>query len=43
MTKLELIRAAVARDAYGEDPAKVAEAIVARLLAGRSVRETAER
>jgi hypothetical protein len=39
-TNVEKIRASLARGAYTVDAAKVADAIVARLLAGQSVRET---
>jgi anti-sigma28 factor (negative regulator of flagellin synthesis) len=39
MTKMEAIRAEIERETYTVDPGKVAEAIVARLLAGRSSRD----
>lgn len=39
-TKLEDIRARVERDAYTVDAVRVADAIVERLLAGRSVKDT---
>ena len=39
MTKMESIRTQIERDAYTVDPGKVADAIVARLLAGRSSRD----
>lgn len=38
--KLEDIRARIERDAYTVDAARVADAIVERLLAGRSVKHT---
>jgi hypothetical protein len=38
-TKMEEIRARLERDAYTVDAEKVADAIVARLLAGRSARD----
>ena len=38
-TKMEEIRARLERDAYTVDADKVADAIVARLLAGRSARD----
>ena len=38
-TKLEVIRAQLERGTYDVDPGKVADAIVARLLAGSSSRE----
>jgi hypothetical protein len=38
--KLDDIRARIERDAYTVDAAKVADAIVERLLAGRSVKDT---
>ena len=40
MTKMEEIRTRIERDDYPVDPAKVADEIVARLLAGRSSRDT---
>ena len=40
--KMEEIRARLARDDYVVDTAKVADAIVARLLAGRSAKDAAE-
>ncbi len=39
MTKMEELRSRIERDAYAVDPGKVADAILARLLAGRSARE----
>ena len=39
MSKMEEIRERLERDAYTVDAAKVADAIVARLLAGRSARD----
>jgi anti-sigma28 factor (negative regulator of flagellin synthesis) len=39
MSKMEAIRTQIERDAYAVDPGKVADAIVARLLAGRSSRD----
>ena len=39
MTKMEELRARIERDAYAVDPEKVADAILARLLAGRSARD----
>ena len=39
--KLEDIRARIERDAYTVDAARVADAIVERLLAGRSVKDSA--
>ena len=39
MSKMEEIRERLARDAYTVDAEKVADAIVARLLAGRSARD----
>jgi anti-sigma28 factor (negative regulator of flagellin synthesis) len=39
MTKMEAIRAQIERETYTVDPGKVADAIVARLLAGRSSRD----
>ena len=39
--KMEEIRARLERDAYVVDAAKVADAIVARLLAGRSAKDAA--
>ena len=39
MTKMEEIRARLERDSYAVDSAKVADAIVERLLAGRSAKE----
>jgi anti-sigma28 factor (negative regulator of flagellin synthesis) len=39
MTKMEEIRTRIERDDYTVDPAKVADAIVARLLAGQSSRD----
>ena len=39
MCKMEEIRARVERDAYAVDARKVADAIVARLLAGASARD----
>ena len=41
-TKVDEIRARVERGTYTVDAVKVADAIVARLLAGQSVRETGE-
>ena len=38
-TKMEEIRARLERDSYVVDAAKVADAIVERLLAGRSAKE----
>jgi Anti-sigma-28 factor, FlgM len=38
-TNLDVIRAQIERGSYDVDPGKVADAIVARLLAGRSSRE----
>ena len=43
MTKVEEIRMRLERGTYTIDAAKVAEAIVARLLAGRSARESSPR
>ena len=40
MTKMEEIRSRIERDAYAVDPEKVADAILARLLAGQSARDT---
>ena len=40
MTKVEEIRSRIERDQYDVDAEKVADAIVARLLAGRSPKET---
>ena len=42
MTKMEEIRSRIERDAYTVDADKVADAIVARLLAGRSSRDDAK-
>jgi anti-sigma28 factor (negative regulator of flagellin synthesis) len=42
-TKIEDLRARVERGAYTVDAEKVADAIVARLVDGRSVRESARR
>ena len=42
MTKMEEIRSRIERDAYTVDAEKVADAIVARLLAGRSSRDSAK-
>jgi anti-sigma28 factor (negative regulator of flagellin synthesis) len=42
MTKMEEIRTRIERDAYTVDAEKVADAIVARLLAGRSSRDSAK-
>ena len=39
MSKMEEIRERLVRDAYTVDAEKVADAIVARLLAGRSARD----
>jgi anti-sigma28 factor (negative regulator of flagellin synthesis) len=39
MTKMEELRSRIERDAYAVDPAKVADAILARLQAGRSARD----
>jgi anti-sigma28 factor (negative regulator of flagellin synthesis) len=39
MSKMEEIRALLEREAYTVDAEKVADAIVARLLAGRSARD----
>ena len=39
MSKMEEIRARLEREAYSVDAEKVADAIVARLLAGRSARD----
>jgi hypothetical protein len=38
-TKIDAIRAQLERGTYDVDPGKVADAIVARLLAGRTSRE----
>ncbi len=38
-SKMEEIRTRIERDAYSVDPAKVADAILARLQAGRSARD----
>jgi len=43
MTKVEEIRMRLERGTYTVDAAKVADAIVARLLAGRSARESPPR
>jgi anti-sigma28 factor (negative regulator of flagellin synthesis) len=40
MSKMEEIRSRLERDQYSVDAEKVADAIIARLLAGRSSRET---
>jgi len=40
MTKMEELRTRIERDQYDVDAEKVADAIIARLLAGRSSRET---
>ena len=40
MSKMEEIRSRIERDQYDVDAEKVADAIIARLLAGRSSRET---
>ena len=40
--KVEEIRALLERDDYAVDPAKVADAIVARLLAGKSAKDAAK-
>ena len=40
MSKMEEIRTRIERDQYTVDAEKVADAIVARLLAGRSARDT---
>jgi len=40
MTKMEELRTRIERDQYDVDADKVADAIIARLLAGRSSRET---
>jgi hypothetical protein len=42
MSKMEDLRARIERDDYPVDADKVADAIVARLLAGRSARDAAE-
>jgi len=39
MTKMQELRERIERDAYAVDAEKVADAIVARLLAGRSARD----
>jgi hypothetical protein len=39
MTKMDEIRSRIERDAYTVDAEKVADAIVARLLAGRSAKD----
>jgi anti-sigma28 factor (negative regulator of flagellin synthesis) len=39
MTKMEELRSRIERDAYAVDPEKVADAILARLQAGRSARD----
>ena len=39
MTKMEEIRARIERDQYDVDAEKVADAIIARLQAGRSARD----
>ena len=39
MSKMEEIRSRIERDAYTVDPDKVADAILARLLAGRSAKD----
>lgn len=39
MTKLDEIRSRIERDQYDVDAAKVADAIIARLLAGRSAKD----
>jgi anti-sigma28 factor (negative regulator of flagellin synthesis) len=41
MTKMEQIRERLERDDYHVDARKVADAIIDRLLAGRSAKETA--
>jgi anti-sigma28 factor (negative regulator of flagellin synthesis) len=41
--KMEEIRARLERDDYVVDAGKVADAIVARLLAGRSAKDAADR
>ena len=43
MTKMEQIRSRIERDDYAVDPAKVADAILARLQAGRSTRDAEKR
>jgi anti-sigma28 factor (negative regulator of flagellin synthesis) len=43
MTKMEEIRSRLERDDYAVDPAKVADAILARLQAGRSTRDAEKR
>ena len=40
--RVEEIRALLERDDYAVDPAKVADAIVARLLAGKSAKDAAK-
>ena len=40
--RVEDIRALLERDDYAVDPAKVADAIVARLLAGKSAKDAAK-
>jgi anti-sigma28 factor (negative regulator of flagellin synthesis) len=42
MSKMEEIRARIEQDAYTVDAAKVADAIVARLMAGRSAKDAAK-
>ena len=39
MSKMEEIRSRIERDDYAVDPAKVADAILARLLAGQTARD----
>jgi anti-sigma-28 factor FlgM len=43
MSKMEDLRARIERDDYTVDATKVADAIVARLLAGRSSKDAAEK
>jgi anti-sigma28 factor (negative regulator of flagellin synthesis) len=42
MSKMEDLRARIERDEYSVDASKVADAIVARLLAGRSAKDDAK-
>jgi anti-sigma28 factor (negative regulator of flagellin synthesis) len=42
MTKMEEIRTRLERDAYTVDATKVADAIMQRLLAGRSAKEPSQ-
>jgi anti-sigma28 factor (negative regulator of flagellin synthesis) len=39
MSKMEEIRSRIERDDYAVDPAKVADAILARLLTGQTARD----